>query len=180
MGIIYTSAIQVCHARVEERERASEGDSGRAATTTRGSRCPEKKENFTGWYLSARRRAHGRRVRRRCGKVRAKDHANRGNGGMESDGLNDKINNGTHEKVLIRSMYSSIPSQHRHGPDLRGTLHYVCDVGRQVACTCEAMCVSLTVRIGARQAGELGHLEETVGYVETRVEDELLEARHAR
>ena len=34
MGITYASAIRECHAQVGERERVTEGNSGRAATMT--------------------------------------------------------------------------------------------------------------------------------------------------
>ena len=87
-------------------------------------------------------------------------------------------------------MHSSIPSQHRRSPDLQGTSHDVCaDVDSQVACICNVgqWCVGNTgvfdhqdwgvTSRGARPSrGNSWSCSNEV----MRVEDEVLEARHAR
>ena len=83
-------------------------------------------------------------------------------------------------------MHSGIPSQHRHSPDFQGTSHDVCaDVDSQVACTYNVgkWCVG-NMRVFNHQASGLGRDEQGsyLGHQEVamRVEDEVLEARHAR
>ena len=74
--------------RASTGERKGEGDSGRAATMTRSSRCPERKKNLLDGIevRDGGRMAGEGEVRRST----AKDQDKRGNGRMESDGLNDK------------------------------------------------------------------------------------------
>jgi len=69
-----------------------------------------------------------REVRRRTMR---KGQVQRGNCGMESIVWYEKINNGTYEKALIKSVHSNIPFQRWRGPDQRGAVCGMCDVDRR-------------------------------------------------